>query len=171
MPRNMENLKLKLHTPFDSPSYNLTEKIIQFVAQNSPECNNCKTNIQRSIDHALKNIPTSLGGYIITLSSNNGELAGVSILNRTGLGGIMSEYIISHMAIHPKYANAEIWQKKLLNKTLDICNGDVTFLIKANNPMINACVEHGFEYQRMEMVYLKSSGESIQDQLMAQRAK
>ncbi len=154
----MENYELKLYTPFDQPSFNFTQKIVKFISEHSTEFNNKQSKIRISIDYAMKDIATSLGGYIITLC-HKGEMIGVSILNKSGLSGIMSEYILSHMAIHQKYSKMNEFQDMLLKKTLEICKGDVTFLIKANNPMIDTCVDRGFEYQRLEMVYLKSNEE------------
>ncbi len=165
----MGNLELKLFTAFDNPTYNFSEKIVSFIHEHSTEPKEDKSKIRTSLDYVLKNIPSALGGYIITLTIDN-ELVGVSILNKTGMGGIISDYIISHIVIDKKYSNTEEYKQYMLNKTLEISNGNVSILVRKNSPMIDTCVDNGFEFQRLEMVHLKSTGENITGKDMAQQA-
>ncbi len=164
----MEKLDFRLHTPFDQPSTNFIGRMVCFIAEYSNEYKNEKAKIRKSIDYALKGIPTALGGYVLTLHKEE-EIVGISVLNKTGLGGIMSDYMLSHLVIHPDYSGVNTWQEMLLNKSLNICNGDVTLLIKANNSLVDISIDHGFDYQRLEMVYIKSSGETPSKRQTAQQ--
>lgn len=156
----MENLGLELFTPFDKPTYTETNEIIDFLHVNTIDTTRRnKDDIRKSLEYALKE-RTSHGGYI-TVIRNARDLVGVSILNKTGLEGIMPDYILSHMAIHSKFGSGSKWEQMLLKKTLELCNGNVAFLIQANNPMVEACMEQGFEYKRLELVFSKAAGERM----------
>ena len=153
----MKNLELELFTPFDKPTYSTTTQMIGFLHNHSNEVSRRnKEDIRKSIEYALKE-RASLGGYIVVIKNDN-KLVGVSILNKTGLEGIMPDYILSHMAIDNKFGKGSSWEQILLKKTLELCNGNVAFLVQANNPMVDACIEQGFEYKRLELVYSKASG-------------
>lgn len=154
----MKNLDLELFTPFDKPTYSTTNNMIGFLNTHSTEsARRNKEDIRKSIEYALKE-RASLGGYIVVIRNNN-EMVGVSILNKTGLEGIMPDYILSHLAIDSKFGKGSTWEQILLKKTLELCNGNVAFLVQANNPMVEACVEQGFEYKRLELVFSKAAGE------------
>jgi len=153
----MKNLELELFTPFDKPTYSTTSEMISFLYNHSNEVvRRNKEDIRKSIEYALKE-RASLGGYIVVIRDEC-KLVGVSILNKTGLEGIMPDYILSHLAIDNKFGKGSSWEQILLKKTLELCNGNVAFLVEANNPMVDACIEQGFEYKRLELVFSKASG-------------
>lgn len=154
----MEKLALELFTPFDKPTYTATNQIIDFLSKHSSDVSRRnKEDIRKSLEYAIKE-RASHGGYI-TIIRDGYELVGVSILNKTGLEGILPDYILSHMAIDKKFGTGSDWEQLLLKKTLELCNGNVAFLVQANNPMVEACMEQGFEYKRLELVFSKASGE------------
>jgi len=142
----MENLGLELFTPFDKPTYAETHDIVDFLHKNTLDSKRRdKTDIRKSIDYALKE-RTSHGGYITIIRSGR-QIAGVSILNKTGLEGILPDYIMSYLAVDRQFGTGSRWEQMLLKKTLELCNGNVAFLVQANNPMVEACpkIRIGFQ--------------------------
>ncbi len=158
----MEKLGLELFTPFDKPTYSTTCEIIRFLHSNSKGASSkSKEDVRKSIEYAMKERP-SLGGYI-TVIRNGSKMWGVSILNKTGLEGIMPDYILSHMAVEPTCTDKAHCEQLLMKKTLELCNGNVAFLVQANDPMVEACMEQGFEYRRLELVFSQAGGERVSE--------
>lgn len=158
----MENLELELFTPFDKPTFSTANQIVGFIYEHTTEsARRNKDDIRKSMEYALKE-RMSLGGFVVIVRKDH-QIVGVSVLNKTGLEGIMPDYILSHMAIDSESGLENIREQLLLKKTLELCNGNVAFLIEANNPMVEACIEQGFEYKRLELVFSKAAGERISE--------
>ncbi len=151
----MENLEYQLYTPFDKPTSRDNNIFVDFIhAQTLAN----KSNIKKAIDYAMKEIP-SFGGHILAVQSR-GKLIGLSIVNKTGMGGYMPDFILAYMATKdtPTIDHHSL-QKRLLEKTLSFCNGNISYHVKPSNPMIDTCKEYGFGNKRMEMTYSFTSGE------------
>lgn len=154
----MDNLELELFTPFDKPTFSTTNQIVGFIYEHTTEnARRDKDNIKKSMEYALKE-RMSLGGFVVIVRKGY-QIVGVSVLNKTGLDGIMPDYILSHLAINSEFGLESTTEQLLLKKTLELCNGNVAFLVQANNPMVEACIEKGFEYKRLELVFSKAASE------------
>lgn len=90
-----------------------------------------KSKIVKSVEYAIKEIP-SFGGFILTAEENQ-EIVAALIVNKTGLSGLMPEYITVLQATKP-IAKSKLILRKLAEKAIQLAKGDISLLIKDFGP-------------------------------------
>lgn len=123
-------------------------RITNFLYKYSGEHRDSKRAIRKSLLYAAKEIP-GLGGYVFVVEQNN-EILGVSVINKTGMNEYISENILVYIAVKTSFRGHGI-AKKLMNYTINYCNGDITLHINKSNPAIALFKKLGFKSKNIEM--------------------
>ncbi len=124
------------------------QQIIDFLFLHLDEYGDPKKDIGKCIDYALQEF-TSFGGSIITIKERD-ELAGVVVLNRTGMGGYIPENILVYIAIHKNHRGKGLG-KKLMTEAINRTQGDIALHVEANNPAKYLYERIGFTNPYLEM--------------------
>lgn len=159
----MENLELKLYSPFDKPSFREKNHFVNFLHEHLATDNIDKQCIRKSIDYAMREI-MAIGGFVVALSRNR-ELLGVCVLNKTGMGGYMPDYVLPYMAVKPDVEDAGDIRRLLLRKSVELCDGDVAYHTIKDCPSSQSFKEQGFNGNRIQLVFSKSEGQRIGDRI------
>ena len=84
----------------------------------------------------------------------NDEIIGVIVINKTGMSQYQSENLMTYLAIHKNYRN-QGFATKLIHKTVEYCQGNITLNIKKENNAIKLFEKNGFKSKKIEMTLHK----------------
>ncbi|MEA3444348.1 MAG: GNAT family N-acetyltransferase [Bacteroidota bacterium] len=130
------------------------QKIVDFIFRYYEEYGYSKRNIKRTIDFALKDnsqiYPSvSHGGIIITCSNEN-EIVGAIVMNKTGYEDILPANMLMYIATHHNYRRQGI-AKKMIAKARGFTSGNIATHIIQKKQNLNFFANNGFNNKVIEM--------------------
>ncbi len=140
---------------FDSntkPNLKEKETLIDFLFENLQEYGDPKSDIEKAISYALKEVP-SFGGFILVAYLED-KIAGIVVLNQTGMKDYIPENILVYIATHKDYRGKGIG-KTLMQKTIELADGNVALHVEPENPARFLYEKVGFSSKYLEMRYKK----------------
>ena len=134
---------------------NLKEKsgVIDFLFDNLQEYGDPKSDIEKAVDYALKET-TSFGGFILVSYLEN-EISGAVVINKTGMKDYIPENILVYIATHKNHRGKGIG-KILMQKTIDVAEGNIALHVEPENPARFLYEKVGFSSKYIEMRYKHS---------------
>lgn len=96
----------------------------------------------------------SFGGFVLQAIENE-DIACVVVVNQTGMNGYIPENILVYIATHKSLRGKGIG-KKLMQKTIEIADGNIALHVEADNPARYLYEKLGFTNKYLEMRYLKT---------------
>jgi len=145
----------KIFNPTNKPTTKEKNEIVNFLFTHLEEYGDAKEDIEKAIQFALKESATSLGGFILIAIEDN-DIAGTVVINHTGMGGYIPENILVYIATHKNYRGKGVG-KQLMNKTIEISEGDIALHVEADNPAKFLYEKVGFTNPYLEMRYKKTN--------------
>lgn len=128
---------------------NLEKKeIVDFLSEHLQEYGDPKKDIQKAIDYSVKEF-VSFGGFTMLIKEDN-TIVGVTVINKTGMGGYIPENILVYIATHKNFRGKGLG-KKLMQKAIDYCKGDIALHVEADNPAKHLYESIGFTNPYLEM--------------------
>ena len=124
------------------------QNIIKFLYEHLDEFGDSKEDIDRAIDYAMSSAPMA-GGFILT-ATDKGKLAGVVVMNKTGMKGYIPENILVYIAVHRDQRGKGLG-KALMNETLIYAKGDIALHVEPENPARYLYEKVGFDNKYLEM--------------------
>ncbi len=94
------------------------------------------------------------GGKII-LATNEDEIIGAVVLNKTGMGGYIPENILVYIAVDNFYRGKGIG-KSLMEQAIEISEGSIALHCEPDNPALHLYKKLGFTNKYLEMRLEKS---------------
>ncbi|MBS2097920.1 GNAT family N-acetyltransferase [Carboxylicivirga linearis] len=137
----------------NKPSLEEKNRIIDFLFTHLDEYGDPKSDIEKSIQYALKETE-SFGGFVLCAEKNN-TLIGAVVVNQTGMKDYIPENILVYIAIHNK-ERGNGYGKELLEEALKIAEGNVALHVEPDNPARFLYQKVGFSSKYVEMRYLKN---------------
>lgn len=128
-------------------------EIVDFLFENLDEYGDPKEAIAKCLDFAVMETTPSLGGFALVGKDIDGT-QGVVIVNKTGMSGYIPENILVYIAVH-KNARGKGIGKKLMQKALDLAEGDVALHVEPENPAKFLYEKMGFANKYLEMRHVK----------------
>ena len=125
------------------------KEIVAFLFQHLQEYGDETIDISKCFDFAVKDSNEKLGGFVLVLVEN-GEIMGATIVNKTGMSGYIPENILVYIAVHEN-ARGKGFGKKLMNKAIELADGDIALHVEPNNPAKILYEKLGFENKYLEM--------------------
>ncbi len=122
--------------------------ITNFLFKHLEEYGDAKKDIIKCLNFAMAR-NGGLGGSILVATENE-EIAGVVITNKTGMGGYIPENILVYIATHNKYRGKGIG-KALILETINRCEGDIALHVEKDNPARFLYEKVGFTNPYLEM--------------------
>ncbi len=139
----------KIYNKITKPSEKEKEEVVAFLFQHLQEYGDKKEDISKCFDFAVKDSNEGLGGFVLILYEND-EIDGVTIVNKTGMRGYIPENILVYIAVHEN-TRGKGFGKKLMNKAIELADGDIALHVEPNNPAKFLYEKLGFENKYLEM--------------------
>lgn len=141
-------IKTKIFNAGLMPNLEEKESMIDFLFDNLQEYGDPKSDIEKAVNYALKEIP-SFGGFIV-MSFLENEISGVVVVNQTGMKDYIPENILVYIATHKDHRGEGIG-KMLMKKTIDLAKGSIALHVEPENPARFLYEKVGFSSKYIEM--------------------
>lgn len=141
-------LEFKLYTAQEKPTPMEKEDLIDFLYHHLEQYGDARSAIEKAIDYSLENY-TSFGGFVLTATRNK-ELAGVVVINRTGMNDYIPENILVYIAVHPKFRGQGLG-RKVMQEAINQAEGNIALHVEPDNPARLLYEKLGFSSKYLEM--------------------
>ncbi|NBB88808.1 MAG: GNAT family N-acetyltransferase [Bacteroidetes bacterium] len=141
-------MEITSYTPFNKPSFLQKQKIVDFLYTHLDEFGDPKEDISNCLDYAMKEVP-SQGGFAIVASEGE-KIAGVVIVNQTGMAGYIPENILVYIAVDKNQRGKGVG-KKLMNEAIEKAEGNIALHVEPENPAKFLYEKLGFTNKYLEM--------------------
>jgi ribosomal protein S18 acetylase RimI-like enzyme len=131
------------------PTEQEKEEVVAFLYKHLEEYGDKKNDILKCLNYAIEDLDQSFGGFVLIIKENM-KILGATIINETGMGGYIPENILVYIAVHNNARGKGIG-KKLMQKAIEITNGDIALHVEPNNPAKHLYEKLGFENKYLEM--------------------
>jgi len=142
-------LKFKIYNPNTKMStlekLNVTEFLFKHLEQYGDE----KLDIEKAVQYALKETP-SFGGFVLEGYDIDENVVGTVVVNKTGMSGYIPENILVYIAVDNSQ-RGKGYGKDLMNKAVELCEGDVALHVEKDNPARFLYEKVGFTNPYLEM--------------------
>ena len=128
------------------------EEIIDFLFQHLEEFGDPREDIEKAINYAIKET-ISYGGFILEAIDNE-KISSVIVVNKTGMKGYIPENILVYIATHKDLRGKGIG-KRIMNKAIEIAEGDIALHVEPDNPAKFLYEKLGFRNKYLEMRLIK----------------
>jgi GNAT superfamily N-acetyltransferase len=129
--------------------HNVTEFLFKHLGQYRDK----KADIEKAVDYAIKETP-SFGGFVLERHDENGNIVGSAVLNRTGMSDYIPKNILVYIAVD-KTHRGKGYGKDLMNKVIDLTDGDIALHVEKDNPARFLYEKIGFTNPYLEMRFSK----------------
>jgi ribosomal-protein-alanine N-acetyltransferase len=141
-------MEIKIYDALNKPTSIEKKKVVNFLHTHLQEYGDEKKDILKAIDYSLKEF-NSFGGFTMLLSKDN-SIVGVTVINKTGMGGYIPENILVYIATHNEYRGKGLG-KRLMQKAIEHTKGDIALHVEADNPAKYLYEKMGFTNPYLEM--------------------
>jgi len=124
---------------------NVTEFLFKHLEQYGDE----KLDIEKAVQYALKETP-SFGGFVLEGYDIDENVVGTVVVNKTGMSGYIPENILVYIAVDNSQ-RGKGYGKDLMNKAVELCEGDVALHVEKDNPARFLYEKVGFTNPYLEM--------------------
>ena len=141
-------IETKIFDAVNKPSSFEKKQLIDFLHNHLQEYGDSKKDIQKAIDYSVKEF-ASFGGFTLLIIDNN-KIVGVTVINKTGMGGYIPENILVYIATHQDY-RGKGFGKILMQKAIGMVQGDIALHVESDNPAKILYEKMGFTNPYLEM--------------------
>lgn len=124
------------------------EDITNFLYEHLDEYGDAKKHILNCISYAYGDKECQDG--FILVAHKNKKIMGVIIINHTNMGGYIPEHILVYIAVH-KEARGEGVGGQLMERIVEVTEGDIALHVEPDNPAIHLYEKYGFTNDYLEM--------------------
>ena len=147
-------IQTKVFNTTNKPNLREKEKITGFLFDNLQEFGDPKPDIEKAISYALKET-SSFGGFVLVSYLQN-EISGAVVVNQTGMKDYIPENILVYIATHKDHRGEGIG-KALIQKAIDLAEGNIALHVEPDNPAKFLYEKVGFSSKYLEMRLVKPS--------------
>lgn len=143
-------IKINTYSEKNIASDEIKNEIVNFLFESLEQYGDPKNDIEKCIDYAFgKN--EKPGGMVLTaIDSETQEMAGVVIINKTGMDGYIPENILVYIATD-KNRRGQGVGKQLMQTAVDLSDGDMALHCEPDNPARFLYEKLGFTSKYLEM--------------------
>jgi GNAT superfamily N-acetyltransferase len=128
------------------------EECIDFLHTHLDRFRDNKEDIGKCIDYAMQK-DCGKGGFVL-LAYHENELAGVLIMNNTGMSGFIPENILVYIAVDAKH-RGKGFGGKIIEKAISLSEGNIKLHVEYDNPAKRLYERVGFTTKYAEMRFEK----------------
>jgi len=122
-------------------------KIASFLHEHLGQYGDPVSAIEKAIDYSLG--LNSIGGNVF-VCTNNSEIIGAVVINKTGMNEYIPANILVYIAVHKDYRGKGIG-KDLLKIVIESVEGDIALHVEGDNPAKKLYESLGFTNKYLEM--------------------
>ena len=148
----MSELKTIIFNEENKPYQSEKTAVVDFLFDHLEEFGDPKKHIERAVKYAVMDAP-SFGGFVL-VSYLEDEMAGVVVINKTGMKGYIPENILVYIAVNKNMRGKGVGQR-LMEKAIEGSQGDIALHVEADNPAVKLYEKIGFTNKYLEMRYAK----------------
>lgn len=126
------------------------EEFVDFLFTHLDRFGDPKEDINKCLDYAFSN-EKSEGGFALAVFYEN-KLVGALIMNKTGMGGYIPEWILVYIAVDASYRGRG-FGRQIIEEAFKHCDGDVKLHVEYDNPAKRLYERIGFTTKYAEMRY------------------
>jgi ribosomal protein S18 acetylase RimI-like enzyme len=142
-------LKFKIYNPNTKMSTLDKLNAVEFLHKHLEQYGDQKPDIEKAILYALGG-KSSFGGFILEGYNDVGNVVGTVVINRTGMTGYIPDNILVYIAVDNS-ERGKGYGKELMNKAVELCDGDVALHVEKDNPAKFLYEKVGFTNPYLEM--------------------
>ncbi|UGU17576.1 GNAT family N-acetyltransferase [Sinomicrobium kalidii] len=142
-----------IYNPNQKLSDDQKQEVVDFLYTHLENYGDEKEAIQKAIDFSLRDTIPSLGGFVLVAKENK-EIVAATVVNSTGMKGYIPENILVYIATHKDMRGKGIG-KKLMQKALELADGNVALHVEPDNPAKHLYEKLGFVNKYLEMRFIK----------------
>jgi len=146
-------MKIEVLKPADTVGLVQLQQIRDFLFEHLDQYGDKKEDIMKAINYAL-NKGITPGGFIV-VGSEGSQIAGVVVVNKTGMEGYIPENILVYIATHGDHRGKGLG-KKLMQRAIDEAEGAIALHVEPDNPAKILYEKLGFTNKYLEMRLIKS---------------
>ncbi|MEQ8336805.1 MAG: GNAT family N-acetyltransferase [Cyclobacteriaceae bacterium] len=146
-------MKIEVLKPADTVGLVQLQQIRDFLFEHLDQYGDKKEDIMKAINYAL-NKGITPGGFVVVGSEGN-QIAGVVVVNKTGMEGYIPENILVYIATHRDQRGKGLG-KKLMQRAIDEAEGAIALHVEPDNPAKILYEKLGFTNKYLEMRLIKS---------------
>ena len=124
------------------------KEVVDFLFENLDQYGDSRESIDAAIEYAISG-GLKPGGIVI-LAKNDNNIIGAVVLNKTGMSGYIPENILVYIAVH-KIARGIGLGKQLMQKAIDMTDGNIALHVEKDNPAKFLYEKMGFTNPYLEM--------------------
>ena len=124
------------------------EDIADFLFEHLDEFGDEKEHILNCIGYAYGDEAGQDG--LILIAHEEGQIAGVVIINETNMGGYIPENILVYIAVHRDYRGQGLGSR-LMERIIEATDGDIALHVEEHNPALHLYEKYGFTNKYLEM--------------------
>lgn len=128
------------------------DEFIDFLFKHLDEFGDPKKDISKCLNYAFSDNEAA-GGFALAAFNEN-ELVGAVIMNKTGMGGYIPDWILVYIAVNGSY-RGKGFGKQLIEAVYKHCDGDIKLHVEYENPAKRLYERMGFKTKYAEMRYSK----------------
>lgn len=148
----MSKLKTIIYNEENKPNLSEKKAVVDFLFDHLEEYGDPKEHIERAVKYAVMDAP-SFGGFVL-VNYLEDEIAGVVVINKTGMKGYIPENILVYIAVNKNMRGQGVG-KDLMEKTIEGSQGSIALHVEADNPAVKLYEKYGFTNKYLEMRYSK----------------
>lgn len=142
------------HENNDTLTKNKRNQLLDFLFDHLDQFGDPKPAIEKAITYALSD-NKSEGGFIL-YGYEDDELVGAVVVNDTGMSGYIPDHVLVYIAVN-RNKRGQGYGTQLMEKTLELCEGDVKLHVEYDNPAKRLYERVGFTSKYAEMRYIQDS--------------
>ena len=142
-------LKFKIYNPNTKMSTLEKLNATEFLFKHLEQYGDPKPDIEKAIKYSLKEI-SSFGGFVLEGYDDDENIVGIVVINRTGMSGYIPENILVYIAVDNSQ-RGKGYGKLLMNKAIELCDGNVSLHVEKDNPAKFLYEKVGFTNPYLEM--------------------
>ncbi len=141
-------LDFKFFDPSNPITKEERKEIIDFLHTHLDQFRDTSEAIGKAVSYALAESGRP-GGFVLQ-GKQGDETVGVVVINKTGMEGYIPENILVYIAVDQKF-RGKGYGRELMNKAIDLAEGDVKLHVEHDNPARFLYQKLGFTNKYMEM--------------------
>lgn len=149
---NNQELDTQFYNQDALPGREEMQAIIDFLYKHLEQYGDKREDIEKAVHFALK-ISPSFGGFVL-VGRTEGEMAGVVVVNVTGMQGYIPENILVYIATHNAMRGRGIG-RQLMQEAINRAEGNIALHVEPDNPAKYLYEKLGFANKYLEMRLVK----------------
>lgn len=130
------------------------DEFVDFLFTHLEQFGDPKKDIQKCLDYAFSD-DKSAGGFALA-AFYEGKLAGALIMNKTGMGDYIPDWVLVYIAVDAQY-RGKGFGKKIIEEVYKLTDGRIKLHVEYDNPAKRLYERLGFTTKYAEMRYEKPS--------------